>query len=70
MVQKKPQEDGGIVGFVIYQYTQRPHSSSFLGVPYRILNMNPQKELLWSLWVVASTLQYKSKHSGTRQDPS
>ena len=24
----------------------------FLGVPYRILNMNHKKELLWSLWVV------------------
>ena len=23
--------------------TQKPHSSSFLGVPYRILNMNPKK---------------------------
>ena len=31
--------------------TQRPQSSSFLGLPYRILNMNPQKELLWGLWV-------------------
>ena len=26
-----------------YIYTHRPHSSSFLGFPYRILNMNPQK---------------------------
>ena len=32
--------------------THRPQSSSFLGLPYRILNMNPKKELLWSLWVV------------------
>ena len=31
--------------------TDRPHSSSFLGLPCRILNMNPQKELLWGLWV-------------------
>ena len=31
--------------------TQRPQSSSCLGLPYRILNMNPQKELLWGLWV-------------------
>ena len=30
-------------------YTQRLHGSSFLGLPYRILNMNPKKELLWSL---------------------
>ena len=25
----------------------RPHSSSFLGLPNRILNINPKKELLW-----------------------
>ena len=25
------------------------HSGSFLGLPYRILYMNPKKELLWSL---------------------
>ena len=28
--------------------TQRPQSSSFLGLPYRIQNMNPEKELLWA----------------------
>ena len=34
--------------------TQRLHSSSFWGLPYRILNMNPKKELLllWSLRVM------------------
>ena len=32
-------------------FTHRPQSSSFLGFPYRILNMNPKKELLWGLWV-------------------
>ena len=32
--------------------SHRPQSSSFLGFPYRILNMNPKKELLWGLWVV------------------
>ena len=31
--------------------THRPHSSSFLGLPCRILNMNPKKELLRGLWV-------------------
>ena len=31
--------------------THMPQSSSFLGLPYRILNMNPKKELLWGLWV-------------------
>ena len=29
--------------------THRLHGSSFLGLPCRILNMNPKKELLWSL---------------------
>ena len=32
-------------------HTQRLHSSSFLGLPYRILKMIPKKELLWSLRV-------------------
>ena len=27
---------------MLFGVTQRPQSSSFLGVPYRILNMNPQ----------------------------
>ena len=31
--------------------THRLHNSSFLGLPYRILNMNHKKELLWSIWV-------------------
>ena len=31
--------------------THRPLSSSFLGLPYRILNMNHKKELLRRLWV-------------------
>ena len=31
--------------------THRLHSSSFLGFVNRILYGNPQKELLWSLWV-------------------
>ena len=29
----------------------RLQGSSFLGLPYRILNINHKKELLWSLWV-------------------
>ena len=32
-------------------HTQRPQSSSFLGLPYRILYMTPKKELLSGLWV-------------------
>ena len=31
--------------------THRPLSSSFLGLPYRILNINRKKELLRGLWV-------------------
>ena len=34
-----------------YGLTQRPHSSSFLGVPFRFQNMNRKKELLRGLWV-------------------
>ena len=34
--------------------THWPHSSSFLELPYRILHMNPKKELLWGLWVVST----------------
>ena len=36
---------------IYIDYTQRLHSSSFLGLPYRLLCMNPLKKLLWSLWV-------------------
>ena len=32
--------------------THRLLSSSFLGLPDLIPNMNPKKELLWSLWVM------------------
>ena len=32
-------------------HTQRLLSGSFLGLPYRILNMNHKKELLRSLWI-------------------
>ena len=43
------------MGFGFYRafegLTHRPQSSSFLGRPYRILNMDPQKQLLWGLWV-------------------
>ena len=42
--------------------TQRLQSSSFLGLTDRILSMNPQKELLWSLWV-------HSKPSKLNSDP-
>ena len=37
----------------IYRVTHRLRCSSFLGLPYRILNRNHTKELPWSLWVHA-----------------
>ena len=48
----------GVHGF----HSHRLHSSSFLGLPYRILYMNPQKELLWNLWVA-------TPESGTLVNP-
>ena len=41
--------------FLLLAFTHRPQSSSFLGLPYIILNMNPKKELLWGLWVHKSS---------------
>ena len=39
--------------FLASASTHRPLSSSFLGLPYRILDINPQKkELLRGLWVL------------------
>ena len=43
--------------------TQRPRSTSFWGLPYRILYMNPEKELLWGLWVEARNLDHHSPHA-------
>ena len=37
--------------------THRPLSSSFLGLPYRILNMNHKKELLRGLWVETQIIE-------------
>ena len=39
-------------------FTHRPLSSSFLGLPYRILNINHKKELLRGLWVGSRTLGF------------
>ena len=44
--------------------TQRLHSGSFLGLPYRILYMNLKKELLWSLGVMQDL-----DHQPQREDP-
>ena len=42
--------------------THRPLSSSFLGLPYRILNLNHKKELLRGLWVIGQPLQPLRAH--------
>ena len=47
-----------------HTYTHRPLSSSFLGLPERILNINHIKELLRGLWIEAKTLYEKSKVKG------
>ena len=41
--------------FVGLRSTHRPLSSSFLGLPYRILSINHEKELLRGLWVSVGT---------------
>ena len=38
------------------QGTHRPLSSSFWGLPYRILNIDHKKELLRGLWVTISVV--------------
>ena len=45
--------DVGFLGLAVraWLYPKAPKYSSFLGSPYRILNMNPQQKLLWGLWV-------------------
>ena len=40
-----------IISCLKESYTHRPQSSSLLGLPYRILNINHKKELLRGLWV-------------------
>ena len=47
---------GLFMGSILYT-TQRLHSSSFLGLPCRILNISHKKELLRSLWVSPVVLQ-------------
>ena len=39
------------LGSLGFRVTYRPLSSSFSELPYRILNMNHEKELLRGLWV-------------------
>ena len=45
-------------------FTHRPLSSSFLGLPYRILNMNHKKELLRGLWVGFARLKQHACQGG------
>ena len=44
-------DDHGEDGGRRLEGTHRPLSSSFSGLPYRILNINHKKELLRGLWV-------------------
>ena len=46
--------------------THRLLSSSFLGLPYRILNMKQKQELLRSLWVYIGFRGLGSRDSGLR----
>ena len=45
--------------------TQRPRSSSFVGLPYRILNINHKKELLRGLWVGFRDLNHVASGRGS-----
>ena len=47
-------------------HTHRPLSSSFWGLPYRILNINHKKELLRGLWVDL-TMMLKVGRPGPRK---
>ena len=40
------------LAFATIRITHRPLSSSFLGLPYRILNISCKKELLRGLWLM------------------
>ena len=56
----RPLGFGGFVGFRVYRMVAcsflalpiGPTVVPIFGLPCRILNMNPKKELLWSLWVM------------------
>ena len=41
-----------VLCFRLTMGTGHGHGSSFLGLLYRILNMNHKKELPWSLWAL------------------
>ena len=42
--------------------THRPLGSSFLGLPYRILNISQKKELLRDLWVGLKARHHSERH--------
>ena len=45
------------LGFGVFLgFTHRPLSSSFWGLPYRVLNISHKKELLRGLWVACRTI--------------
>ena len=54
------------VGFGTDEPTHRPLSSSVLGLPYRILNINHEKELLRGLWVMLTRLKLPGREKRHR----
>ena len=57
-----PTKNQGVFGFRV-SATQRPLSSSFWGLPCRILNINYQKELLRGLWVMGLRVKCKEQRN-------
>ena len=49
---KDPKTMGNMVYSLLWVMQDFVHQpSTILGLPYRILHMNPKKELLWNRWV-------------------
>ena len=51
-------------------FTHRPLSSSFLGLPYRLLNINHKKEILRGLWAECTTNSRVLGFGGDRYPPN
>ena len=54
LAEAREKNTGELAFMTMTMSTQRLHSRSFLGLPYKILNVNLKKELLWSPWVLSS----------------
>ena len=53
-----PRRHGDHRNLGLSTYTHRPLSSSFLGLPYRILNISHKEELLRGLWAVSMVVSF------------